>query len=433
MDYNIRATTSMEYNIRTTTSMEYNIRATTSMEYNIRTTTSMEYNIRTTTSMEYNIRTTTSMEYNIRATTSMENNKMLSAIILIENLKWLVPTALMLGAAPAYITVWGSWRIISALFPRWVYVKGDDFLYSTYHRNLLFFFEVLTGAEMIFYGDLKALQELEKGENCIYMSNHQSTVDWVIASCVAIRRGSLGRVRYILKDGLKFLPFYGFYLGMHGSLFVKRAGKFNRVKAEKQLSRDAKDKIPMWLVIFPEGTRYNPEHRDTIESSQNFAKEQGLQPLENVLFPRLGALQICIEQLKNSLDSVYDVTIAYGGTYNFNDKKRSEAPPMQDFLMGFSPRVHIHVSKVPINEIPIETEKLKQWLYSRYQMKDRLLETFYSAESEEEARFPGMRVTKSLSLSALVPSVLLWSGTFAAMFAFRRGQQMYWASYNVYE
>uniref|UniRef100_A0A2C9JXA6 Phospholipid/glycerol acyltransferase domain-containing protein n=2 Tax=Biomphalaria glabrata TaxID=6526 RepID=A0A2C9JXA6_BIOGL len=352
--------------------------------------------------------------------------KMLSAIILMVNLKWIVPTAFMLGAAPAYITVWGSWRIISAIFPKWVYVKGDDFLFSTYHRNLMFFFEVLTGVELIFYGDLKALQELPSGENCIYMSNHQTTMDWVIASCIALRRGSLGRVRYVLKDGLKFLPFYGFYLGMHGSLFVKRAKKFNRAKAEKQLSRDATDQKPMWLVIFPEGTRFNPEHHETIKLSKNFAIEQGLEPLENVLFPRVGAMQVCVEHLRTTVDSVFDITLAYGNSYNFSEKKHREAPPMQDFLMGLSPQVHIHVSRIPIDEVPVEAEKLKQWLYLRYQMKDRLLHEFYSAESEKEARFPGMRVTKALSLPALLPSVLLWSGTFAAVNAFHKGQQIYW-------
>ncbi|XP_059157781.1 1-acyl-sn-glycerol-3-phosphate acyltransferase epsilon-like [Physella acuta] len=352
---------------------------------------------------------------------------MLSAIILIENLRWMVPTVFMLGAAPAYISVWGAWRLVSSVLPRWVYVKGDDFLFSTYHRNLLFFFEIITGVELIFYGDLTALKELAKGENCIYMSNHQSTLDWVIASCISMRRGSLGRTRYVLKDGLKFLPFYGFYLGMHGSLFVKRAGKFRKDKAEKQLSRDAHDKKPMWLVVFPEGTRFNPELINTIESSKVFATEQGLQPLENVLFPRIRAVQVCIEQLGKSVDSVYDVTIAYGNTYDFSTKQRLPAPPMQDFLMGSSPRVHIHINRIPISEVPVEKEELKSWLYSRFQLKDRLLEEFYSAESESEARFPGVRIIKPLSMYSLLPSVLLWSGTFAAFNSFRTGQQGYWS------
>ncbi len=36
-------------------------------------------------------------------------------------------------------------------------------------------------------------------------------VDWVIANMLAIRQGSLGHVRYVLKNDLKWIPFYGFY------------------------------------------------------------------------------------------------------------------------------------------------------------------------------------------------------------------------------
>ena len=36
-------------------------------------------------------------------------------------------------------------------------------------------------------------------------------VDWMVADMLAVRQGSLGRIRYILKDGLKYLPLYGCY------------------------------------------------------------------------------------------------------------------------------------------------------------------------------------------------------------------------------
>jgi len=36
-------------------------------------------------------------------------------------------------------------------------------------------------------------------------------VDWMIANMLAIRQGSIGHIRYVLKDSLKFLPFYGAY------------------------------------------------------------------------------------------------------------------------------------------------------------------------------------------------------------------------------
>ena len=36
-------------------------------------------------------------------------------------------------------------------------------------------------------------------------------VDWVVADMLAVRQGNVGQMRYILKDGLRFLPLYGYY------------------------------------------------------------------------------------------------------------------------------------------------------------------------------------------------------------------------------
>lgn len=36
-------------------------------------------------------------------------------------------------------------------------------------------------------------------------------VDWIIVDMLAIRQGSLGHIRYVLKNELKWIPLYGFY------------------------------------------------------------------------------------------------------------------------------------------------------------------------------------------------------------------------------
>lgn len=38
-----------------------------------------------------------------------------------------------------------------------------------------------------------------------------AVADWIIADMLAIRQSALGHVRYVLKDGLKWLPLYGWY------------------------------------------------------------------------------------------------------------------------------------------------------------------------------------------------------------------------------
>jgi hypothetical protein len=38
-----------------------------------------------------------------------------------------------------------------------------------------------------------------------------SLVDWIVANMLAVRQGSLGHLRYVLKNDLKWIPLYGFY------------------------------------------------------------------------------------------------------------------------------------------------------------------------------------------------------------------------------
>nr|XP_054364526.1 1-acyl-sn-glycerol-3-phosphate acyltransferase epsilon isoform X2 [Mirounga angustirostris] len=85
-------------------------------------------------------------------------------------------------------------------------------------------------SQILLYGDLP-----KNKENIIYLANHQSTVDWIIADILAIRQNALGHVRYVLKDGLKWLPLYGCYFSQHGGIYVKRSAKFNEKDMRNKL------------------------------------------------------------------------------------------------------------------------------------------------------------------------------------------------------
>jgi len=213
---------------------------------------------------------------------------------------------------------------------------------------------------------------------------------------------------------------------MHGSVFVNKSGNFNKEKAEKQLSRYAKDKKPMWLVIFPEGTRFNPELTKCIKKQKQFVESKGLEQLKYVLYPKTKALQVSVEQLRETLDSLYDITLAYSNTFDRKNMKRKPAPTMPDFLMGKSRRVHVNIKRIPISNVPVDPTELKDWLYERFYEKERLLDTFYSAPTEKEAKFPGVKITKSLKMSSLLPSAIFWGGTFALANSFKETRDIYW-------
>ena len=95
---------------------------------------------------------------------------------------------------------------------------------------------------------------------------------WVVCEMLALKQGSLRAVRYILKNTIKYVPIFGWYFPQHSCVFVRRSGTQKDITdIQNQLEVFPKCQMPVWLVIFPEGTRYNPEKPKVIEKSQEFA------------------------------------------------------------------------------------------------------------------------------------------------------------------
>lgn len=332
------------------------------------------------------------------------------------SMRSLLPGLVLLGSAPTYVLLWGAWRLLSMLLPARLYQRVDDHIYSVYQSAVLFFFEQYNGAQILVYGDLP-----KNKENIIYLANHRSTVDWIVADILAMRQNAVGHVRYVLKDRLKWLPLYGYYFSQHGGIYVKRSAKFNERKMRDTLQSYVAAGTPMYLVIFPEGTRYNPK---VLAASQAFAAERGLPVLKYVLTPRIKATYVAFDSMKNYLDAIYDVTVVYEG--KDRQGQQVESMTMTDFLSRDCPRVHIHVDRIDRRDIPEEQNSMKQWLHERFERKDKLLMEFYeSPDPESRNRFPGKSVHWKLSLTKTLPSVLLLSGLTAGLLTTEAGRKLY--------
>ncbi|XP_067840113.1 1-acyl-sn-glycerol-3-phosphate acyltransferase epsilon isoform X3 [Heptranchias perlo] len=267
---------------------------------------------------------------------------LLSLVVHTHSLRYWLPAAVMMGTAPVYLLTWAAWRLLSLLLPARLYHIMDDRLYTIYQSVVLFFFESYTGVEIVIYGDLP-----DKKENMIYLSNHQCTVDWIIADMLAIRQNALGHVRYVLKDGLKWLPLYGWYFSQHGGIYVKRSAKFNEEAMANKLQQQIKVGTPAYLVIFPEGTRYNPDYPQVIAASQAYARKEGLPELRHAMSPRVRATRVAINTMRGHLDAVYDITVAYEGTVK-SSGQRTTAPSMPAFSVS---RINLIIRPTSTNKI----------------------------------------------------------------------------------
>ncbi|KAI0224239.1 1-acyl-sn-glycerol-3-phosphate acyltransferase epsilon [Lamellibrachia satsuma] len=337
----------------------------------------------------------------------------------------LVSTVFLFGTAPSFFVLWGSWRFLSIfLTDRW-YQIGDDFLYSLYQRLVLFFYQHFAKIKIVLYGDIEEINR--KKENVIFICNHQSTFDWLVADVLAIQQGSIGHIRYILKDVLKWVPLYGFYFRQHNCIYVKRGRKFEVEQAEKQLYQLVRHSIPFWMVLFPEGTRFNPRNQDVIESSQDYARKHDLPVLQHLLTPRLRGLQLTLRKLRANTDAIYDVTVAFSNTKDLKTNQRLVAPGLIAFLKG-NWQLHIHVKRIDIKAVPETDEGLGKWLNERYQQKDKILKRFYSVDTAVSETLTDDRKHSQPPLSQTLPVFLFWCIFNIPLLVTHFGHAFYWQS-----
>lgn len=65
---------------------------------------------------------------------------------------------------------------------------------------------------------------------------------------------------------------------------------------------------PFWLNIFPEGTRFKTK---LLAESQAYSLRNHLPVLKHTLSPRTKGFHLALQELRERLDCVYDLTIAY--------------------------------------------------------------------------------------------------------------------------
>lgn len=345
----------------------------------------------------------------------------------LKHVKMVVPTIVMFGVVPQYFLIWLGWRFMSCVLPSWIYQAGDDMYYSVYQKLVLFFFEHVTGTKFILYGNVDEV--VSKKERVIYISNHQSTVDWGIVHMLADRQGSIGHVRYVMKDSLQLVPMYGFYFYEHGCVFVKRH-YFDSNKMVSSLKYLQNRRIPTWMVIFPEGTRYNPLSTDIIEKSRSFAKERGFVPLKHVLTPKYKGFHIALENMKNNLDAIYDATVIYSCTKGNEKTLRTKAPSMFEFVTGCCDAVYVHINRIDIRSIPANESDLRAWIHDLFLKKDRILEDYYSGNGNPSK---SLLVSKGILSPANFKQNLgcfLFFMTLSAPFVFTSyGRSLYWKTW----
>lgn len=210
--------------------------------------------------------------------------------------------------------------------------------------------------------------DLPMRENVVCFSNHQQMADIPFLMMLARSKDRLGDMKWIVKKGLKHVPGVGWGMSFLDCVYVDRNWTSDEEHIMKTFAVLREEKVPVWLMIFPEGTRIKPQK---IKASQEYALKRGLFKPRHVLLPRTKGFAAAVQGLRGHITAVYDVTIGYP----------DGVPTLWQYIQGFSTEAHLHVRRFPIDSIPSSTEDLSAWLIQRYKEKDELLDGFYKEGS----------------------------------------------------
>jgi len=155
---------------------------------------------------------------------------------------------------------------------------------------------------------------------------------------------------------------------------------------------------PVWILLFPEGTRFNKEK---YAASCQFAEERGLPVLKRCLVPRTKGFTFTIANIDPSkVPWLYDVTLAC------DSSNPATAPTLTNVLLGRPTIAHMFIRRFKVKDIPREEEEAAKWLKERFVETDQLLDTFHTSgkfpesESVPDEMFP--RRPWCLILSAVI-------------------------------
>lgn len=254
---------------------------------------------------------------------------------------------------------------ISAIFVRVFSIhysrKATSFFFGSWLAVWPFLFEKINKTKVIFSGEMVPARE-----RVLIIANHRTEVDWMYLWDLAIRKGQLGYIKYILKSSLMKLPVFGWGFHILEFISVERKWEVDESTMRQMLSTFKDDHDPLWLALFPEGTDFTEQK---CIRSQKYAAENGLPILKNLLLPKTKGFHTCVQDLRKCLDAVYDVTIGY----------KHRCPSLLDNVFGLEPsEVHIHIQRIPIDNIPTTENEVANWLMDTFSNKDQLLDKFHS-------------------------------------------------------
>lgn len=273
-------------------------------------------------------------------------------------------------------------------------------------RKINFYFNWMINAQILFIGTWwsqsegilfceteSVFQNLGK-ESALVTMNHHYEVDWLFGWMGSDNFKVLGNSRVFVKKMIQYVPVVGWSWLMSDVVFLARDWEKDRLKLAQGVDQLCQYPDPMWLLLFAEGTRMNPEK---LEASKEFAKKRNLPILKHHLTPRTkGFIETMKSLNKNEIKAVYDVTLVMPSDI---------ISTVSTILVGKKAVGHMFVRRFAISDVPTDEEGMSKFLMDLYKDKDELKENYLKTGSftDKNGKFP---IYKEIKLGYRIPVLL---------------------------
>jgi len=242
-------------------------------------------------------------------------------------------------------------------------------------------------------------------ERIVLMSNHQIYTDWIYLWWSAYTSKMHGHLYILLKETLRYIPLLGPGMMFYGFIFMARkwasdkprlAHRLQQLKTKHRGPQSGSPGLdPMWLLIFPEGTNLSANTR---KKSVAWSEKSGKPDMKHQLLPRVTGMYFCLQELKGSVDWVYDCTVAYEGVPH-GGYAQDYFTLRSTFLQGRPPKsVNLYWRRFALADIPLnDQESFEAWIEARWREKDEFLEQYINT-----GRFPADTESKDATNPAYI-------------------------------
>jgi len=212
----------------------------------------------------------------------------------------------------------------------------------------------------------RKIQTKDVQEHALFLMNHHTELDWLYSWMMADRLSILGNCRAFAKDSLKYIPIIGWSWAMSDMVFLKREWDNDQETMRKTLNNLLQFPSPVWLLLFPEGTRFTP---DKHKASLQFATKSGLPHLKHHLTPRTKGFSYIMNIVdRKKLRAIYDITLVVG---------EDSAPfDITSIIKGKSTIGNVYIRRIPVDTISKDMGESAAWLHNLFKEKDDLKHRF---------------------------------------------------------